>query len=104
MDVCFSGRVSNRKQSTVTAVASQEFMGFQTRLNQYWLLVPTEKNSVDLGLYDVFWGKADLIQKEALGAEIFKGNLKKEISLEEYRDRNDRGISACRQLPGIKLD
>lgn len=107
MDVCFSARVSNRKQSKVTAVASQdEFIGISDQTQSILASGTHWKEFCWFGAPWCFLGKGRSYTKRAkrsFRCRNFQRNWKRQKSLEEYRDRNDRDISACWWLSRIKL-
>lgn len=61
MDVCFTARVSNKKQSIVIAVASQDELTVTSDQTRYWLLVPREKALLGCALVLTFLGERQIL-------------------------------------------
>lgn len=60
VDVCFTERVSNKNQSVVAAVASQDeltVISDQTQSSQSWLLVPRKRTLLVCAFVRLFLGK-----------------------------------------------
>lgn len=104
MGVCFTARVSNKKQNTDTAVESQDALTVVSDQTQYWLLVPWKGILSVCALVMMFAGEGrpSLTQRANqtklqmqifFSSSHFQRNLKRQKSLMEYRDKNDQGWS-----------